>query len=182
MTMIADAQEFVSTAPRFSREQIEAEIASRLLEEAKATGQPVFVLIMGPVCAGKTTLRRERYASVHVLVDAAQIFIDLGGVDLDFPSTLEEPMEQIGSEVARRAMAGGMNIVTEAVGSRYNPVAELVDAMKAAGYQVEIVFVNLDLPSCLDREKGRTQENVSSYYAGPYQMKWLLDAARMRLQ
>ena len=167
---------------RFPAERLEEEISSRLPENARAEGKPKLAIIMGPICAGKTTLRRRKYASGHVLVDAAQLFIDLGGMDLDFPSTLEESMEHIGSEVARRAMAGGMNIVTEAVGSRYDPVAELVDAMTAVGYEVEIVFVNLDLPSCIEREKGRAQDNVSSYYAEPYQLKWLLDAARIRLQ
>ena len=71
MTMIAEAQDTVSKAPGFTPEQIEAEIASRLPEEARASGQPAIVIIMGPICAGKTTLRRQKYASGHVLVDAA---------------------------------------------------------------------------------------------------------------
>ncbi len=180
--MIADAQDTASTAPRFSREQIEAEIASRLPEEAKATGQPVFVLIMGPVCAGKTTLRREKYASAHVLVDAAQLFIDLGGIDLDFPSSLERPMVRIGAEVARRAVAGKMNIVTEVVGSEFGRVVALIDAMKGAGYKVELVGLTADLAACIERNASRAQDNISAYYAEPLQTRWLIEATRMRPQ
>ncbi|MBV6475213.1 MAG: hypothetical protein MOGDAGHF_00730 [Rhodocyclaceae bacterium] len=182
MTTIAETRDTVSTAPRFAPEQIEAEIARRLPPEARASGQPVFVLIMGPVCAGKTTLRRQKYAGGHVLVDAAQLFIDLGGIDLDFPSMLEMPMERIGAEVARRAVAERMNIVTEVVGSEFGPVAALIDAMKGAGYEVELAGVSADLEACLERNTSRAQDNISAYYAEPFQMRWLVEAARMRPQ
>lgn len=166
----------------FTAERIEAEISCRLPEAARANGAPEIVFIMGPVCAGKTSLRRARYSRGLVLVDAAQLFIDLGGIDMDFPSALEEPMERIGAEVARRALAQGMSIVTEIVGAKFEPVKDLADAMQAAGYKVDFEFVHADLPECLERERGRTMDNVSSYYAEKYQMKWLLDAARMRTQ
>ncbi|MBM4118382.1 hypothetical protein FJ251_11730 [bacterium] len=170
------------TVPRFAPRQIEAEIARRLPEEARSTGQPTIVIIMGPICAGKTTLRRQKFASGYVLVDAAQLFIDLGGIDLDFPSTLLEPMEAVGAEVARRAVAGRMNIVTEIVGAKFEPVKELADAMQAAGYKADFEFAYADLPECLERERGRTMDNVSSYYAEKFQMRWLVEAARMRPQ
>lgn len=175
----ADAAAPQSGAASFSPARIEAEIVSRLSASASGNGAPVIVIIMGPICAGKTTVRRERFARSFVLIDAAQLFIDLGGTDLDFPSSLEEPMERIGTEVARRAVSRGMNIVTEIVGAKYEPVKELAEAMKAAGYKVDFEFVYVDMPTCLEREQGRMLDNVSSYYAERYQMKWLLDAARM---
>lgn len=174
----SEAANPLSQASSFSPERIEAETASRLSVDASGNGAPVIVIIMGPICAGKSTVRRARFTRGFVLVDAAQLFIDLGGTDLDFPSTLEEPMERIGSEVARRAVSRGMNIVTEIVGAKYEPVKELAEAMKAAGYKVDFEFVYVDLPTCLEREQGRTLDNVSSYYAERYQMKWLLEAAR----
>jgi len=182
MTIIAEAQDTVSKAPGFTPEQIEAEIASRLPEEARASGQPVFVLIMGPICAGKTTLRRQKYASGHVLVDAAQIFIDLGGIDLAFPSTLLEPMQAVGAEVARRAIAGRMHIVTEVVGSEFGPVATLIDALKGAGYKVEVVGLTADLEACMERNANRAQDNISAYYAEPFQTRWLVEATRYQPQ
>lgn len=182
MTTIAGAQDTVSTAPEFSAAQIEAEIARRLPDDARASGQPVISIIMGPICAGKTTLRRQKYASGHVLVDAAQIFIDLGGIELAFPSTLHEPMQAVGAEVARRAVAGRMNIVTEIVGARSELVFGLVEEMQAAGYKVKLECLELDLPACLEREKGRTQDNVSAYYSECYQMTWLIQAARAHRQ
>lgn len=166
----------------FTVDRIEAEIAKRLPVEARADGTQEIVIIMGPICAGKTTLRRQKYSSGHVLVDAAQIFIDLGGIDLDFPSTLLEPMEAVGAEVARRAVAGRMNIVTEIVGAQGDLIIGLIDEMRAAGYQVKLECVTLDLPACLEREKGRTQDNVSAHYSEYYQMMWLIKAARAHRQ
>lgn len=182
MNAATGVQDPALTATRLTPERIEAEIARRLPPEARASGQPVFVLIMGPVCAGKTTLRRQKYASGHVLVDAAQIFIDLGGIDLAFPSTLLELMEAVGAEVARRAVAGRMHIVTEVVGSEFGPVAALIDAMKGADYKVELVGLTADLEACMERNASRAQDNISAYYAEPFQTRWLVEAARMRPQ
>ena len=182
MTTIAEAQDTVSKAPGFTPEQIGAEIASRLPEEARASGQPAIVIIMGPICAGKTTLRRQKYGSGHVLVDAAPLFIDLGGIDLAFPSSLLEPMQAVGMEVARRAIAGRMHIVTEVVASEFGPVATLINAMKGAGYKVELVGLTADLEECMVRNANRAQDNISAYYAEPFQTRWLVEAARMRPQ
>jgi len=49
---------------------------------------------------------------------------------------LEEQMETIGVEVARRALVERMNIVTEIIGAQFEPVKELVDAIAAVGYHV----------------------------------------------
>jgi hypothetical protein len=159
-------------------QQMDAEIACRLRVDACAAGKPKLALVIGPVCSGKTTMRREQFADAYVVVDAAQLFIDLGGRKLDFPSVLEQAMEYIGSEVARRAVLQRMNIVTELLGADFEPVKELIDAMTAVGYSVEIVAVTADLQTCIDREATRTEDNISSYYAERYQRKWLIDATR----
>ncbi len=161
-----------------SDDRLEEEISSRLTLDAMADEDPVLTLIMGPICSGKTTIRREKFAHGFVLVDAAQLFIDLGGTDLDFPSALEYQMEYIGAAVSSRAVDGRMNIVTELVGAEIGPVRELIDAMGSVGYRINIVGVNAELSACLEREESRTQDNVSAYFAEQFQMKWLLAAAR----
>jgi len=166
----------------FTVDRIEAEIASRLPVEAGADGTPEIVIIMGPICAGKTTLRRQKYSIGHVLVDAAQLFIDLGGIDLDFPSTLLGPLEAVGAEVARRAVAGRMSIVTEVVGSEFGRVVTLIDALKGAGYKVEVVGLTADLEACMERNANRAQDNISAYYAEPFQTRWLVEATRNQPQ
>jgi hypothetical protein len=47
---------------------------------------PCIVLLMGGVAVGKTTIRRERYGTGYVVVDAVDIFISLSRGDyLPFP-------------------------------------------------------------------------------------------------
>lgn len=144
-----------------------------------ADSQPHIVLIMGGPASGKTRLRRDKFVSGHVLVDAAEIFIRLSqGTYYDFPSILEEPMETIGRRVASRAIRESRNIVTEIVGSDHASTTELIDAMVSAGYRVEVMAVTCDLETAMQWNMSRSHDNISSYYAEPYQRRWLIEAAR----
>lgn len=67
--------------------------------------------------------------------------------------------------------------MTEFIGAKIEPVEELIDAMMAVGYHIEIIGVTCDLPTCIEREGRRLHDNVSAYYAEQYQMSWLLAAA-----
>ena len=43
--------------------------------------EPIFVLILGGVGAGKTTLCKNRFSKGFVVIDAGQIFSNLGGTE-----------------------------------------------------------------------------------------------------
>lgn len=144
-----------------------------------ADGEPCFVLIMGGPASGKTTLRKQNYSTGFVLVDAAEIFISLSrGGYYDFPEAFEEPMDLIGRLVARRAIAERRNIVTEVIGSDFEATTELIDAMRSIGYTIEGVSVTCELEEAVRRNESRDENNISSYFAEPYQRQWLINAAR----
>jgi hypothetical protein len=68
-------------------------------------GAPRFVLIMGPIAAGKTTIRKSKFGRGYVLIDAADIFLNLcRGGDNPFPDVFEEPMCEIGRRVGDQAI------------------------------------------------------------------------------
>lgn len=147
-----------------------------------ADGEPNLILIMGGPATGKTTLRRQQYATGFVLVDATDIFIILSrGGYYDFPEAFEEPMDLIGRLVASRAIAERRNIVTEVIGSDFDATTELIDAMRAIGYKVEAVAVTCDLEEAMKRNLSRGENNISSYFAEPYQRRWLIEAAQESL-
>src|SRR5437899_503582 len=78
--------------------------------------EPRIVILTGGTGAGKTTIRKERFSTGYVLVDAAEIFLSLGrGKYFAFPDGLEQPMEIIGRLVARRAIFERRHIVTELI-------------------------------------------------------------------
>lgn len=80
--------------------------------------EPIAVVISGGIAAGKTTLRKQKYATGYVLVDAVDIFLSLSrGECFDFPEAFQQPMDLIGRLVAQRAVAERRNIVTEIVGA-----------------------------------------------------------------
>ena len=143
-----------------------------------ADGDPCLVLIMGGPATGKTTLRRQKYSTGFVLVDAADIFISLSrGGYYDFPEAFEEPMDLIGRLFANRAITERRNIVTEVIGSDFEATTELIEAMRSIGYKIDGVAVTCDIEEAMKRNLSRGEDNISSYYAEPYQRRWLIDAA-----
>jgi hypothetical protein len=139
---------------------------------------PHFVLLMGGVATGKTTLRRQRYSKGYVVVDAAEIFGRFSqGAYLPFPDALQDPMEIIGSRVAKQAVHERRHIVTEIIGATVEPVKYLIDTMKNAGYEVDVQVVFCDLQESILRGANRG-DSISAYYAEAYNNRWLLIAVQ----
>jgi hypothetical protein len=141
-------------------------------------GKPRAVILMGGVAAGKTTLRLRNYSQGFVLIDAAEMFHHLSDDPLlDFPNALLGQLELIGPLATQRAVSEKRNIVTEIVGAESEPTEELISALRAAGYYVEVVAVTCDLDESIRRSENRGN-NISAYYAEPFQRRWLADACR----
>lgn len=145
----------------------------------EAGQQPHLVVIMGPVAAGKTTVRRQRYGTGHVLVDAAEIFIRLSaGTYYDFPSVLEGAMSRVAEQVADRAIAERRNVVTEIVGMDEDSAKALIGDFRSINYAVQVDYVDCDVDESVRRNAARGDDSVSAYYAEPYNILWLRNAAR----
>lgn len=141
--------------------------------------EPRIVILMGGPAVGKTTIRRARFSSGFVLVDAAEIFIRLSQDEYyDFPDVLELPMDAVGGLVADRAILERRHIVTELIGADFEATNALIESMRAIGYRIEVNAITCDLDEAMRRNLARGADNVSCYYAEPYQRRWLLDAAR----
>ena len=160
------------------RPDIDAEV-DRLFDDSSlpADGQPVAVIISGGVCAGKTTIRKQKYSTGYVLIDAAEIFLSLSrGEYLPFPEALQEPMDLIGRLVARRALSERRNIVTEIIGAEVGPVQQLIDALRSIGYSVQGAVITCDVEEALRRNESRGDDDISAYYAEPFQRAWIVEA------
>ena len=141
--------------------------------------QPEIVILMGGPASGKTRIRRERFSAGYVLVDAADIFINLSrGGYYDFPDAFQEPMDLIGRLIASRAVRERCNLVTEIIGGDFEETRELIDAFRSVGYKVTIEAVTCDIEVAMERNMARGENNISSYYAEPFQRGWLIDACR----
>jgi hypothetical protein len=145
-------------------------------------GPPRIVILAGGPASGKTTLRKQRFSTGYVLVDAAEIFLNLSrGEFFPFPGPLEERMELVGRRVAERAIAERRHIVTEIIGADVKPAMGLLHAMSAVGYKVELQAVTCDVGVAAQRNAKRGDDCISAYYAEAYQGSWLYEAARAAL-
>ena len=138
---------------------------------------PKFALVTGGTAVGKTRYRRKTYGPEYIVLDAADIFINLSrGQYFEFPSILEEPMDIIGASIARRAVLERRNIVTEIIGHEYSPTKALIDAMLRANYSVDVVQLKKDVAEAWEWNLARSETNISALYTEPYHRRWLLGA------
>ena len=102
-------------------------------------GDPLAVLIADGVAAGKTTIRKQKYSSGDVLIDAADIFLSLSrGEFFPFSETFEEPINCIGRLVTKRALSERRDIVTEIIGAEVEPTKRLFRALESIAQFVAI--------------------------------------------
>jgi len=130
------------------------------------------------VCAGKTTCRRTQYRTGFVVVDAAEIFLNLcRGEYFDFPGPFTDALELIGSMIAERAVRERRNIVTEIIGEKESMLSALLDAFAASGYKVEYCYIYCDPKEGWHRNLNRGNDNISAHYTQEFHERWLLRAA-----
>jgi len=153
----------------------------RLFDESSRSHgqQPQFVLILGPVAVGKTTLRKKNYATGYVVVDSAEIFLHMSrDKSYPFPEAFREPMEVFGRMVARRAVLERRHIVTEVIGADADALKALIQAMTYSGYKVELVFVHCPIEQAVKWNLNRSDDAISAHFAECFQRAWLIEAAK----
>lgn len=153
----------------------------RLFDESSLSHgqQPHFVLILGPVAVGKTTLRKGKYATGYVVVDSAEIFLHMSrNESYPFPEAFREPMEVFGRMVATRAVQERRHIVTEVIGAEANALQALIGAMTGIGYKVDLMFVHCPIEQAIQWNLNRSDDSISAYFAEPFQSAWLMEAAQ----
>lgn len=75
---------------------------------------------------------------------------------MDFPGPLEEPMMLIGHGVAQRIYRERRNFVTEIIGGEIAPVRQLMEAIKAAGYEIEFAGISCDATAAVESTVDQT--------------------------
>lgn len=153
-------------------------------ESSRTSGdeRPRLVVLMGAPAVGKTTLRKLRYAIGYVVIDAAEIFLNLSrGGHYPFPDAFEEPLNLIGGEVAKRAVRQFRHIVLELIGTDFEPIKALLDPMYALGYEIDVQLLTCDFPETVRRNASRGPDCISAHLAERFHRAWVTTAANEAL-
>lgn len=141
--------------------------------------KPNLIIIMGGVCSGKTEFRKNKYLGPDFNhIDAGEIFIELSENEYyEFPSHLEDKMNQIGLEKLRVCIFQKKDIVVEIVGENLEAVKELLVLAKKIDYKTNVEFLECDIEDALQRNENRDENNISAYYCEPYHLDWFKKAS-----
>lgn len=166
-----------------SKEFVDIDAATDRFFDAKsvAAAQPAIVILVGGICSGKTTFRREQYPDGFVVLDAAEIFRLLyPDEEYVFSEEFDDLINLVGNVVAARAIKERRNIVTEMIGADSDAMMSVIDGMKQAGYKVDAVLVDCDRELAWERHERRNDDSLSAYYTESYHQRWLLTAVNQQ--
>lgn len=150
---------------------------------ADSSRSPRCVILCGPTATGKTRRRREKYPSGYALVDAAAIFVSLAPEEvLPFPDALRPELEAAGQALASAAVHSRVDIVTEVIGVSWDAMTGLIDSLRAIGYTVDLEYVHADVNQAWEWNVGRSENNISAFYAEEFNFRWLVRAAQAATQ
>ncbi|MBI3181345.1 MAG: HD domain-containing protein [Myxococcales bacterium] len=143
---------------------------------ARREATPTAVLVIGTVAAGKTRLRKEQYGDGWVTLDPADIYRSLTRGEAEIPGDIRARLEQVGREIARKALSEKWNVVLEFIPWSEGCGEWIARALKQRGYRVELVGVTCDAKVAERRNEERGPDNLSCFLTQPTLMRWLFEA------
>lgn len=143
-----------------------------------ADGEPTLVVLFGATCSGKTFVRKRDYSKGYVVVDAAEVFLNLcWGERFQFGTIFGEVVDSIGSYVTLRAMRERRNIVTELPVSRNEDLEAVCEAALSLDYKVNALLVQCSIEEARRRLLSRRGDEISAKQTLPYHLEWIKRAA-----
>lgn len=106
---------------------------------------PKFVIFMGGVGSGKTTLRRANYATGYVHFDFSEIYLAIKKAMAADSSRLAEYCSFAATLLLQGTLEARKNIVIEIIGESLPMIAPVIDAMKGIGYDISLQGVFVDI-------------------------------------
>ena len=83
----------------------------------------------------------------------------------------------IGHDIAKEAIEGRYDIVTEMIGEVPDDIVAVSAAMRKAGYRIQAECLTCDIAVALERNLQRGPDNISAYFTQHFHQKWLITAA-----
>lgn len=142
-------------------------LAKPFWERGISENPPNFVIFMGGIGSGKTTIRRQQHDKDYVHFDFGEIFnVFEKEYGKDNPQLSDYAMFACGL-ILKESLMGRKNIVIEIIGDNHNLIFPVIDKMKGIGYDVILSPIVADIEESRIRHLKATKEDkdyISSYY------------------
>lgn len=142
-------------------------VTGPIIKNGASETPPKFVIFMGGVGSGKTTIRRQQYGSGYVHFDAGEISTAVKKELKENDPKSESYITWACGTTLEKSINERRNIVIEIIGDSLAVIAPVIDKMKEIGYDVEIVPVYCGVEDAYMRHLKAVQDDpeyVSSYF------------------
>lgn len=136
-------------------------------ENGLSENPPKFVLVMGGVGSGKTTIRRQQFGKGYVNFDIGDVYTVLknsvGKNHLRLPEYVLVAMDMIFKE----SIEAKKNIVIEIIGDSYEAITPVIDKMRESGYDISVNGITCDPAEAYIRHMKAVNADadyISSYF------------------
>ena len=133
------------------------------------------IILIGPLCSGKTSYRKENIGKTHIIIDAGEIYKDLYGSAAGFGENLIEELNYIGTEIVKRILNENYSFVMEIMPDQYKNIIIIINKLKKLGYKTIGIKFDSTLKEAEDRNKNRNKNDISSYFTENFHIAWLLN-------
>jgi len=134
------------------------EIARPFWEKSISENPPKFVIFMGGVGSGKTTIRRQEYATGYVHFEFGEI---LNAIKKEFGEDnpkLSSYAAMASDMILRESLEKKKNIVIEIIGENKDLIDPLINKMKEIGYELSLKFIDCDPAEAHERHLNAVKE------------------------
>jgi hypothetical protein len=143
------------------------EIAKPFWERGSTGNPPKFVIFMGGVGAGKTTIRRQQFAEGFVHFDIGEIYQALRKTFSSDNPKIESYTSLAGDLILKESINEKKNIVIEIIGDSAEVITPVIDKMKEIGYDVSVNGITCDPAEAYARHHKAVKEDkdyLSAYF------------------
>ena len=140
-----------------ARQELRREIADKLYGKGAAKKEGKVWLVLGVPASGKSTFSDplvEREGALLVDSDEAKKLLPEFSNGL-LAGAVHEESAAIANDVVKRAVANKDNLVLPLVGKTFATLQEKIDKLKEAGYEVNLIYVDLPVEKAIERTKAR---------------------------
>jgi len=136
-----------------------SEIAESFLKRGVSENPPKFVIFMGGVGAGKTTIRKQQFGKGYVHFEFGEIYTAVKKAFGENDPKLTSYSALACDLILRESFEKKKNIVTEIIGENYDLITPMIDWLKDAGYEISVTAITCDIVEAYKRHLQAVQEN-----------------------